>query len=368
MGDGPLESASTGLPLAPESLLPSHRYVPLPPLGRRQILVSAPTRADRWRLARSNLTWGCSLHGRRRVARRALAALASAWCLLSPGRRPPAHSGWREYVLDRELRRYCEEASSMVIHGRGHGTHRVCGLATGPWGSAFIKVAEGTKGMRLLANEAQMLRLAAPACAPRLLRERIEADAGYLVVEAVRPDCRPPSQLPSARVMELLESLPRYGAEDVENHPWIRSILGSPECPPDMALWCKTLRGRRWPLVVFHADFMPYHLATRFPDEPVLIDWEYGSLGGFPGADAAIWAVNVGARHLRLPADAISSAFTTWACGRELGGVRVSPTEARAILALAAYFTYRAQRATPSEPEAQRVRAALWRYEPDDCL
>jgi hypothetical protein len=251
----------------------------------------------------------------------------------------------------------------MVVHGRGHGTHRVCGLAVGAWGGAFIKVAEGTKGVRLLRNEAHMLRTAGPACAPRLLHEHIEVDAGYLVVEAVQPDCRPPSLLPDARVIALLESLPRYGDEVVEDHPWIRSILESPGCPPDMALWCQMLRGRRWPLVVFHADFMPYHLATRSASEPVLIDWEYGSQAGFPGADAAIWVVNVGARHLRFHADVISSAFTTWASGRELGGIRISRDEARAILALAAYYTYRAQRATPSEPEAQRVRSALWTYD-----
>jgi hypothetical protein len=209
-----------------------------------------------------------------------------------------------------------------------------------------------------------MLRKLGSACAPELLCEHIEADAGFIVVEAVRTDCRRPSLLPDAQAIELLESLPRYGEEDAENHPWIVSLLTS-DCPPDVMRWSKVLRSRRWPLVVFHADFMPYHLATRQGGERVIIDWEYSSLAGFPGIDAAVWVVNVGARHLRASADVISPLFTSWACGRELGGIRMNRDEARAILALAAYFTYRALRGT--DPEyAQQVRTSLWTYDIED--
>jgi len=106
---------------------------------------------------------------------------------------------------------------------------------------------------------------------------------------------------------------------------------------------------------------MPYHLAPRSNGEPVVIDWEYGSLAGFPGIDAGLWAVNVGARHLRVPAETISSSFVHWACQREFGGIRMTPHEARAVLALAAYFTYEALAGTDAEA-VQRVRASLWAH------
>lgn len=364
MSDRALGSSPAEVHLTPEALLPSHRYVTLPPFGRRQLLVSAPTRVERWRLARSSVSWGCSLHGARRAIRRALAALTAAWCLLAPGRKPCGHVAWHHPGLDRLLREYCDEAGSMVVIPRGDGTHRVCGLAAGPFGNAFLKVAEGENDAGKLAAEARMLREVGPTCAPELLCEHIEADAGFVVVEAVRIDCRPPSLVPDARAIELLESLPRYGDDDANNHPWIVSLLES-GCPPDVERWCGVLRSRRWPLVVFHGDFMPYHLATRRGGDPVLVDWEYSSLSGFPGVDAAVWTVNVGARHLRASADVIASVFTSWACGRELGGVRVTQAEARAILALGAFFTYRAL--AGSDPEhAQQVRASLWAYDVED--
>ena len=292
--------------------------------------------------------------------------MTAAWCLISPGRKPPAHMVWHDVNLDRHLREYREGAASMVVIPRRDGTHRVCGLAVGPWGSAFIKVADGEMDTRSLAAEARMLCRVGSACAPKLLGEHIEADAGFVVLEAVRPDCGRPSLLPDARAIELLESLPRHGDEDAETHPWISAMLTS-DCPPDMVRWSRMLRSRRWPLVISHADFMPYHLAIRQGGKPVILDWEYGSLAGFPGVDAAMWTVNVGARHLRASAEVIASAFTSWACGRELGGVRMSRDEARAVLALAAYFTYRALGATDPE-HAQRVRTALWAYDVEEAL
>ncbi len=364
MDDRVVESAPMGAHLTAEALLPSHRYVTLPPFGRRQLLVSASTRVERWRLARSSVSWGCSLSGARRARRRTLAAMVAAWCLLSPGRKPPMHVVWHDPGLDRLLRNYCDEAASMVVIPRRGGTHRVCGLAAGSRGRAFIKVAEGANDVRSLAAEARMLRKVGSTCAPKLLCEHIEADAGFVVVEAVRLDCRQPSLVPDARAIGLLESLPRHGDEDAESHPWIVSLLES-GCPPDVVRWSEVLRSRRWPLVVFHADFMPYHLATRPGGDPVLVDWEYGSLAGFPGVDAAVWAVNVGARHLGASADVISSVFTSWACSRELGGIRMKQEEARAVLALAAYFTHRALGASGSE-HAQRVRTSLSTHDIED--
>lgn len=368
MSESAVERSPAGAHLRAESLLSGHRYVTLPPFGPRRfrrLLVCAPTRVERWRLARSAAPWGGWRRGARLAAVRAAATLSTGWCLLSPGREPPAQAMWHSPTLDHRLRHFVEKAASAAVltplDDRGH----VLGVVTGSQGRVFIKAVDTASSASSLANEARMLRAVAPACAPMLLDECIEADAGFIVTEVVHPVRRQPSLAPDTRAIELLESLPRDREEDGESHPWIVSLLAS-GCPTDVERWSKVLHRRRWPLVVLHGDLLPSNIAMRVGGELVLVDWEFGSLAGFPGVDAAQWVIHVGTWSVQASTNVISSVFTSWACGRQFGGTRITRDEARAILALTAYSDYRRHTTAlggGSSDYIQRVRSSLWTYD-----
>lgn len=347
--------------LRPESLLCSQRYVALPPFRPPRLLVAAPTRLARWRLARSLVEWGAVHRGPRRAAVRLAGAVTTGLCVLLPGHEPLTHVVWRNPKLDGQLRAFICDAHSTVVQTQGDGRAHVHAVVTGPRGSVFIKAVDTASSARSLANDAIMLRHVGAGCAPRLLHDFIEADAGFLVTEVVRPDRRPPSLTPDPRGVAVLESLPHRGAEFGGCHPWIASSL-TPECPPEVARWSEVSRRRRWPVVITHGDFLPCNMATRQDGTPVLVDWENGSLVGFPGVDAAAWMIGVGARFGHVPAHAISSAYVSWVCSRECSGLRIAREEARAILALTAYRMYRGDRSGANGPmgRGQRAMVSLW--------
>lgn len=303
----------------------------------------------------------------RRAAARAAAALSANWCLLAPGREPPTHAAWHSSTLDGHLRSFVEGAVSAVVltqndhEARAHGG-RVRGVVTGSRGSVFIKAVDSEKNAAHLSNEARMLQQLGPGVAPELLHEHIEADAGFIVTEAVQPDYRRPSLTPDTQGIALLEALPRRGMETVDDHPWTAGVI-DPECPSDVVRWCEKLRSRKWPRVVLHGDFAPNHLASRQGGGPVLMDWEYGSMDGFPGVDAASWVIRVGAMLQDASADTVSSVFTSWACGRDCSGVRMTRDEARAILALTAYW----YRDWAGVGRGGSLRASLWAHDVASC-
>lgn len=361
--EGEDRHSSTGARLEAESLLFGHRYVTLPPLGRRRLLVCASSPFKRRRLARSAMSWGRWRRGLRGLAGSAAAAASSAWCVLSPGRTLPPHSLWRNPTLDLQLRNYVEDSTSMVVLAmRDYRRHVQC-VATRRGETVFIKAVDSAEGVTELANEVRMLREFGAGCAPKLLHSHFEAEAAFIVTEAVDPVLRRPSLLPDAEAVGLLESLPRRGERDLETHPWMLPLL-TPSCHPDVLRWSEALEGRRWPLVVLHGDFLPWHLATRAGGERVLMDWGSGSLAGFPGVDAAEWVIGVGARLGHSSVAALPAAFTSWACSRELGGTRLTTDEARAILALTAYRRWRCSKALRiGAKRDQQAMVALWKYD-----
>ena len=85
---------------------------------------------------------------------------------------------------------------------------------------------------------------------------------------------------------QTLELLCRFGdgAEKVpvSDHPWLRRVLN---VHPTAEPWIERLDSRPWIVTPMHGDFAPWNILT-VSGSSRCIDWEYGTLQGFPGVDA----------------------------------------------------------------------------------
>ncbi len=117
-----------------------------------------------------------------------------------------------------------------------------------------------------------------------------------------------------------------------EEHPWIRRLLGA---YPRAEAWVSVLSFRRWPVVPMHGDLAPWNVLSG-PSGLLLIDWEYGSLEGFPGVDLAYHVLQVGALLKGwTPARARSKAVDLLS-----GEMDLSRSQAEALVRLSALGAY----------------------------
>ncbi|GAA6744352.1 hypothetical protein Thermus71206_21960 [Thermus antranikianii] len=223
--------------------------------------------------------------------------------------------------------------------------------------SAYLKYGETDAARRRISCEYAVLQALPRDLAPEPLHLGPVGEGIGLLLSAVRgKPVAARASLPED-VFRYAASLPISGYCAAEAHPWIGRLLA--HGGGKLGKWLRTLESREWAVLPQHGDFAPWNL-LRDHHHVRAIDWEYGVLEGFPGADLAYYLLQVGALIHRWSPKR-TRAHAAHALAR-LPWPGVSLEEAETLVRLTAYDAYLKAMEDGHGPEEplQAWRRAVW--------
>lgn len=168
-----------------------------------------------------------------------------------------------------------------------------------------------------------------------------------------------PGTLPPVKgVSNYLQSLTISQPIPLERHPWIQNIREYPKERLDR--WLDALSGRDWPIAVHHGDFHSRNILRTKDRKISAIDWEYGTLEGFPHLDLANYFLMLGKwTYQWSPKHAIESVTEVLS---DRAWTNLTTQEAKAIVGLTAYTSYQQFIRTGYSPNCsdQSWRQQVW--------
>ena len=253
-----------------------------------------------------------------------------------------------------------QAASAVTLVGTPGPAQKITVRVLGRQGEvlAYLKYAEKVAARRRLRHEHRMLREIPGGVGPSVLKFGPFADGEALLTTALAGEKLPTTLPPPEELNSFLASLVVSPPVPLETHPWVRLVRE--QRGPDLERWFETLAARSWPVVVQHGDFAPWNL-LRWPAGPVgAIDWEYGTLEGFPHLDLAYYILQVAALiQRRTPPRAMDYATSFLMRQPQLA---LSAEEARVLIYLSAYDAYLKSRqdGQPDDTKLQAWRRRIW--------
>lgn len=223
--------------------------------------------------------------------------------------------------------------------------------------AAYLKYGESPAAVRRLEREHAVLRRLPRDAGPAVLAFGHVGRGVGLLLTALSGRPLAARIWPPSGAVAYIKGLVT-GAEEVPaaDHPWLRRLAS---CEPIAARWCEALDFRRWQVVPEHGDFAPWNVLHDGRQVHAL-DWEYGSLEGFPGADLAHYVLQAAALLGRWPPEAARACAVRFL--RDVPWLRLGEREAEALVRLTALAAYRRALEdghAPSEPlQAWRRRVA----------
>jgi hypothetical protein len=222
----------------------------------------------------------------------------------------------------------------------------------------YLKYAEKEAARKRLRRERQVLAGIPRGVGPALLKYGT-LGSGEALLTTPLPGKALPATLPPARdPSAFLTALNVAPHVPIAAHPWVQRTRD--QSGFDLDPWLEMLSGKYWPVTIQHGDFAPWNLLLS--DGALrAIDWEYGTLEGFPYLDLAYYVLQISAliyRWAPLRAMEYTVEYLTRHSQLTLSGV-----EARALTSLAAYDAYRKFREDGHLPDIshlQRWRKAIW--------
>lgn len=200
----------------------------------------------------------------------------------------------------------------------------------------YLKYAETDIARKKLRQELFILSNLPDGVAPQPLKFGTLGD-GEAFLKTVLPGKLLGVTLPPpAHLIDLLDSLVVHPPITSEAHPWVRGMRAR-EMPGFDALF-QPLANRNWPVTIQHGDCAPWNLLEAPDGRLRAVDWECGTLEGFPYLDLAYYILQTSAL-IRRRAPLEAARYTV----RYLQGhpaFALSSTEAQALTRLAAYDAY----------------------------
>lgn len=164
------------------------------------------------------------------------------------------------------------------------------------WGNGrvlgYMKYGITSTAKSRIEREHAVLSALAPNLGPRPLKFAPFADGVAMLISPIYGKQLPASMSSAFTAKGLLDRMTLSVEHSVHEHPWIKRLrerYGNVGLP-----WLDALCGRKWSVVVRHGDFAPWNV---FQDKSGIlraIDWEYGTLEGFPHLDHAYFVLQVG--------------------------------------------------------------------------
>ena len=219
----------------------------------------------------------------------------------------------------------------------------------------YLKYAESEIGRKGLRQESRMLASIPGGYGPEPLKHGDLGNGEALLVSCIPGKLLPAKRTPSEDMIRFLTSLPTSLPSALEDHPWVRSTLGKSGGELDDCLGA--LGGKDWPVVVQHGDFVPWNLLRRPDGSLGAIDWEFGTLRGFPHLDLAYYTLQVAALIYRwTPSKAAEYTIRYLTSHARFD---LESAEARALTRFAAYGVY--QRFREEGKPSHQIPRTWWR-------
>jgi len=222
----------------------------------------------------------------------------------------------------------------------------------------YLKYSEKEAARVRLRQERHVLSNLPGEVGPELIKFGSLGNGEALLTTALPGRPLPATLPPAGGLTDLLNSLSVAPPVPLEAHPWAQHVRDHGGTRLDQ--WLETLSDKNWPIVVQHGDFVPWNLLRRSNGTLAAIDWEYGTLSGFPYVDLAYYVLQTSALIYRQPplkAAQYAAAYLTRQ--PQLGLSRV---EAQALTRLAAYDVHQKLREDgwPDDDGMQAWRRTVW--------
>ena len=163
----------------------------------------------------------------------------------------------------------------------------------------YLKLAQTQAARIRLEREYVMLTALPKGVGPRVLRFG-EMETGKALL--MTPVAGKPLSIglpPLEVVWDFVQSLETSETFSGDSHPWIQRLRLFNSASVD--LWVDQLSRHRWPLAYQHGDLAPWNLFATRKDKLVAVDWEYGTVQGFPYVDIIQYCLQVAFLIHRLP-------------------------------------------------------------------
>lgn len=252
-------------------------------------------------------------------------------------------------------------ASAVVLVGTPGPAQKITAQLR-DWDSevlGYLKYAESEAARKRLRQEKQMLVSIPKGVGPELLKFGMLGNGEALLTTTLAGTPLPAVLPPSRELIDFTCSLPGLPPISVEGHPWVHRIREHSNVELDP--WFELLRAKKWRVTVQHGDFAPWNLLRRSDGALGAIDWEYGTLEGFPYLDLAHYVLQTAALVYRRDPLRAKLYAVKYLAGQP--HLDLSGGEAQALTSLAAYDAYlkfREDGHLPYTNHLQRWRQAIW--------
>jgi len=200
---------------------------------------------------------------------------------------------------------------------------------------AYLKYGESEVARRRIAHEYEVLKGFPRGLAPKpLFLSPIREGVGLLISAVRGRPVAARAAIPDA-VLQYAATMPVVGRRPLSEHPWIVRLLGRGGSRVES--WLHVLESREWAVLPQHGDFAPWNL-LQDSGQVRAIDWEYGTLEGFPGTDLAYYLLQTSALIHRWPPEKARARAAKLLAS--LPWPELSYEEADDLLRLTAYDAY----------------------------
>lgn len=255
-------------------------------------------------------------------------------------------------------------SSVVVLAGTPGPAQKITAQVRGEHGEVlgYLKYAEKPAARKRLGQEHRMLRNLPAGAGPQAVKFGPLGNGEALLATALSGKALPATLPPARGLTEFSMSLAASAPVPLEAHPWVRRArdLGAEE-PDLLDRRLEALADKDWEVAVQHGDFAPWNLLRRPNGTLGAIDWEYGTLEGFPYLDVIYYVLQTSAliyRKAPLKAAEYAAVYLT-----QHPWLALDDAEARALIRLAAYDAYHNSRedGQPEDNKLQIWRRAIWR-------
>jgi hypothetical protein len=147
----------------------------------------------------------------------------------------------------------------------------------------YLKFAQSPAARVRLDREYQVLLALPKGIGPEVLRFGEMGSGDGLLMTPVSGKTISTRLPPPYRVWDFVRSIETSQTVSIDDHPWIQNLrLSYGDC---IDPWIDRLSKRKWPIVYQHGDLAPWNLFDPSKNALVAVDWEYGSIDGFPHVD-----------------------------------------------------------------------------------
>ena len=227
---------------------------------------------------------------------------------------------------------------------------------------AYLKYAETPAALARIAREYHILQGLPPGIGPTVLKYGPLGQGQGLLISRVAGKMLPPTLPALPRLNNFLSNLTSSPPFPLTDHPWALESLD--RYGVGIERWLGQLSYRAWPITYQHGDLAPWNLLLGSGDSIMAIDWEYGSLHGFPYIDLAQYYLQVGALIYRWSPRKAHEYTREYLCR---DAPFLSRKAASALICLAAYRAYHEALSDGHDTTVplQSWRRSLWDHQPD---